>query len=1751
MLDHISSEESPANIDKLFDDANSLFQKGSYGKALSHYHRILELSPDNPRALRAAGVVLHHLSKDEEAIEFLERALAAKPDNVEAFVCLGKILKNIGCKHAAANAFREAIALESGSSEILGELGSICLELNQYDEAGKCLEKAVELDPENWSAHFYQGTLRRDLQKFGEAITSFLKVLEINPDFVYALAHLAKVYLDQGRYDDSRFLLDRVLTIKPDSYNSQSLRLFWIHYAPGTTPEAVYRESLAYEAIALLHTGIKALTSWHLPCDPEVRLKIGLVSPDFRRHPVGYFVQAFLMLHDRERYELFCYSDVVVEDELTEILKDSVNNWRRVSGVPDNQLSAMIQRDGINVLVDLAGHTDKNRLLVFMMKPAPVQVTWAGYVGTTGVSAMDYLISDRFQSPEGAERFTVERIIRMPDDYICYCPPDYAPEVSPLPALANGYVTFGCFNNLSKVSEDAIQLWCKILKNVKGSKLFMKNVSFCDQGTIRRYLELFASYGISEDRIVVEGKSPPHEMIARYAFVDIQLDTLPYSGGLTTLESIWMGVPVVTLPGELFSSRHSLTHLMNVGLESCVASTSEEYVTIACNLANNLSHLAELRGTLRHTMMESPVCNGLAFTENLQLAFRGMWLKWCEDNVLHGIEAHTSSVDLDNQFRGDHIDLNDRGNAYSDSGCFGKAIECYEKALEIKPTYMEVAYNLGLVYFKLGALNDARRFFKKATYLDPSFGDAYLNLSTVFIHLGQNNETLVACKTLLSLIPDSPEAYNNIGTAKLNLACPLEALEAFRRAVELRPDYVQAHSNVLYAMHFIPQTTARELFMESKKWDETHAIPFYGDWVRKREFGNVAPIRIGFVSPDLYRHPVGYFVQSFFMFCDREQFEIVCYSDATIEDELTEILRDSAAEWYWVHGMSDDDLARKIYDDKIDILIDLAGHSNGNRLLVFARKPAPVQATWAGYIGTTGLSAIDYLISDHYQSPDGADGYAVEKIIRLPGDYISYCPPDFAPDVSPLPALSNGYVTFCSFNKMAKISEGALGLWAEILKRVVGAHLFIKNPSLRDPVVAKNIRRYFEERGISTDRLILEGASPHLEFFKRYHLVDIQLDTLPYSGGLTTLESLWMGVPVVTMPGALFSSRHSLTHLMNVGLPEYVAATPEEYISIACSLANDYDQLAEIRGALRCKMSESPVCDGLGFAENMHDALQYMWRCYLETSDSNRFSSPKNALISDSSRGVSLNDVVISRYNDGIECMEKGKLPDAEDVFSEVIRLSPDCWPAYNNLAMTIAKMGRLTEAESILLDLIQQQPSMFEAHNNLGNVYLALGKSNAAMRCFRKTLEINPVLTSAYSNILFCMNYLPQYTQDDILKFALEWSGKLAGCTQAGPKYVVKQSLSEKRKLRIGYVSADFRFHSVSFFLRPLFTHHNRELFEIFCFSNVAHPDAVTYEFQEYADRWIDISAMTDSQAAQYIMDAGIDILVDLSGHTSGNRLSIFRARPALIQISWLGYPNTTGLSEIRYRLTDSVADPDTSDSGYVETLYRMPDAFLCYQPPDVIPDVEPLPSDKNGYVTFCSFNNVAKLNDQTVSVWSKLMHQLPDSRFLLKSSNKCTEPLLHRHVMGMFAKEGIGEDRIELLQTTDTIYAHLNKYATADIALDTFPYNGTTTTFEALMMGIPVVTLAGMRHSSRVGASILTHLGNSEWVAQSPEEYCNAALALASDKTKLRSIRFSLRSKLVASLLCNGAEFVGKLESAYLDMIKSDDEILKLLSI
>ncbi len=333
---------------------------------------------------------------------------------------------------------------------------------------------------------------------------------------------------------------------------------------------------------------------------------------------------------DGAAWELYIYSNGGRADDLTERIRAAADVWREIGGITDGAVAQLIREDEIDILVDLSGHLKGNRLLVFARKPAPVQVKWVGgQFNTTGMDAIDYFLTDAVETPRGAEKWFTEEVIRLPDGYACYDPPAYAPGVGPLPALSRGYVTFGCFNKLVKVNSDVVALWARLLHRLPTARLVLKTRPLGDAGVRERYHAMFEAHGVERERVELLAPSPHAELLAHYNEIDIALDPFPYSGGLTTCEALWMGVPVVTLAGETFAGRHSATHVYNVGLGDWVVETPADYLAVAERWSRDVAALADLRAGLRARMAASPLCDGVRFTRNLEAAFRVMWTRYC------------------------------------------------------------------------------------------------------------------------------------------------------------------------------------------------------------------------------------------------------------------------------------------------------------------------------------------------------------------------------------------------------------------------------------------------------------------------------------------------------------------------------------------------------------------------------------------------------------------------------------------------------------------------------------------------------------------------------------------------------------------------------------------------------------------------------------------------------------------------------------------------------------------------------------------------------------------------------------------------------------------------------------------------------------------------------------------------------------------------------------------------------------------
>ena len=560
------------------------------------------------------------------------------------------------------------------------------------------------------------------------------------------------------------------------------------------------------------------------------------------------------------------------------------------------------------------------------------------------------------------------------------------------------------------------------------------------------------------------------------------------------------------------------------------------------------------------------------------------------------VAAFSRALQLKPDFPAAHNNL---GNALREQGRLDEATAAYRRALDLRPDYPNVLNNLGNALSDRREIDEAVAAFQRALQLRPDDAEVFNNLGNALWRGGRPNESAAAFQRALQLKPDYAEAYNNLGNALKDLCQLDEAVGAYRRALEVKPEHISAHSNLIYALHFHPGHNARTIAEEQERWNARFGDPlkpFVRPHSNDRDPGR--RLRIGYVSPDFRDHVVGRYLLPLFRCHDREDFEIFCYAGVIRSDNVTEEFRQCARQWRNTVGLGDEALGEMIRRDAVDILVDLTQHLAGNRLRTFARQPAPVQVSFAGYPESTGLEAIEYRISDRYLEGGSAEAAAGRKErVFLLDSFWCYDPCGIDVAVNESPATESGGVTFGCMNNSCKVNERALNLWARVLGKVRDSRLVI---SSRPGSHRQWILEILGREGVEADRVEFVEYRPRREYLELYHRLDIVLDTHPYNGGVTTCDALWMGVPVVSLAGETPVSRAGLSLLTNLGLAELVARSEAEFVDIAAGLARNPPRLAELRSTLRQRMETSVLMDGPRFARHVEAAYRCMWRRWCE-----------------------------------------------------------------------------------------------------------------------------------------------------------------------------------------------------------------------------------------------------------------------------------------------------------------------------------------------------------------------------------------------------------------------------------------------------------------------------------------------------------------------------------------------------------------------
>jgi protein O-GlcNAc transferase len=620
-------ELEPKRATTLNNLGSALSRCGRQDEAIDACRRATEREPNFAAAFNNLGLALTSSRRLDEAVDALRRAVALRPDFAEAWYNLANALNKRTDFTEAAAAYRRALDLRPDRADTHINLGNTLQALGEFEEAANAYRGALAVRPDDVDALSNLGSALRDLGRVDEAIAAFRSCLAIRPDFHIAHCNLGNALKDAGRVEEAVACYRRAVEFCPSDVISHSNLAYSVHYHPGYDGVAILRENLSWNAAHAESLRDRWREHANDP-DPERRLRIGYVGADFRDHCQSLFTIPLLSRHDHEQFEVVCYANVARPDGITRRIRDCVDRWHGIAGRSDAEVADQVRADQIDILVDLTMHMSNGRPLLLARKPAPVQVAYLAYPGTTGLAAIDYRLTDPYlDPPDASDDDYAEKSLRLPETFWCYDPLTDEPSPGSLPAVAAGQVTFGCLNNFCKVNAQTIALWARVLKAVAASRLLLLSARGEHRDVV---VEQFGQARIDPSRIEFVEYQPRQQYLETYRQIDLGLDTIPYNGHTTSLDSLWMGVPVVTRVGRTVVGRAGWSQLSNLGLPELATWSDDDFVMIAERLAGDLPRLAQLRATLRTRMQHSPLMDASRFARHVESAYRLMWREWCE-----------------------------------------------------------------------------------------------------------------------------------------------------------------------------------------------------------------------------------------------------------------------------------------------------------------------------------------------------------------------------------------------------------------------------------------------------------------------------------------------------------------------------------------------------------------------------------------------------------------------------------------------------------------------------------------------------------------------------------------------------------------------------------------------------------------------------------------------------------------------------------------------------------------------------------------------------------------------------------------------------------------------------------------------------------------------------------------------------------------------------------------------------------------
>lgn len=1253
-------------------------ERGMLEVAAKCYRRATEINPDYAEAFNNLATALHGMGTLQEAANMCRRALDIRPDYAEGLNTLGVILQDLGSRDEAAVNLNRAVEISPDYGEALNSLGVVLREKGDFDRAVETHARAVDISPDNPDAHNNLGVALKHTGSLDEAIESFHRALELNPDYFEAHNNLGVLYQSKGAFDEAVASFKRALEIDPgyDIAYSQML-----HQQAHMCDWAAMAESRnAVKRLGIRKTRVSPFSMVVLDDDPArnlirsqiytrdkytrpefpaparptirpKRLRIGYFSADFHNHATMHLMAKLFAEHDRDAFEIYAYSFGMESDgEMRQRLIKDVDVFRDVRTVGDEEAARMAREDGIDIAVDLKGHTKGARSGILAFRPAPVQIAYLGYPGSTGAPFIDYVIADETVIPPDAQQHYSEKVIYLPNTYQVNDDTrriaGHTPSRTECGLPETGFV-FCCFNAGYKITPAEFDVWMRLLRAVEDSVLWLLDGNKWSEANLRAEAE---ARGVDGNRIVFAKRRPLDEHLARCRQADLFLDTFTCNAHTTASDALWAGLPVITKLGEGFAARVAGSLLKAVGLPELVTETTEDYEVLALALATDPERHADLKSRLALNRDTQPLFDTGLFAKHLEAAYQQAYQIYFDDRSPAPFRIGDTSHDagpirsetqdapptrhrsnelpdgtterLLAHYKAGRFDdlLRETGSlieSYPDSSVLHNlagaalaalnradaAVEEYRRALEIAPDNAAAHLACANVLRAQNRLEEAEAGYRRAVELDPDHADARYNLGLTLQQQGDYEQAIGQYGEALRIDPDHDRAREQ-KCHQLARICDWQALSG--EAAGIAALGIEGAPVSPFSLLAMEDDPARHRLRSEKM---TRAL--YPDPSPRPRHKDVASgrLRIGYFSADFHDHATMYLMAGLFDHHDRDAFEVHAYSyGPDRQDGMRQRLLASVEHVHDVCEETDAGIADMARGHGLDIAVDLKGYTQGARLGIFARRAAPVQMTYLGYPGTTGAPFIDYVIGDRIVIPEGAEAHYAENVIRMPHSYqvndrdrrIA----DRAPTRAECGLPEDGFV-FCCFNSSYKIGPAEFDIWMRLLARIPGSVLWL----LRTNQWAEaNLRSEAEARGINGTRLIFADRLPNAEHLARYPLADLFLDTFTYNAHTTASDALWTGLPVVTRLGEGFAARVAGSLLFAAGMPELVTESAKHYETLALELARDPDRCGALRALLGENRATCPLFDTALFTRHLEGAYRKAHRLYVDGSEPASFS---------------------------------------------------------------------------------------------------------------------------------------------------------------------------------------------------------------------------------------------------------------------------------------------------------------------------------------------------------------------------------------------------------------------------------------------------------------------------------------------------------------------------------------------------------------